>query len=154
MFCFYFKNIGLVNLNIKCFLKWPIKFSLIASLIWVVLACSEKQTREEHVKARATERWQALIAGKIDDAYTFLTPEYRQLYTSEQYGRGITRGGFWDKVDVIKVECADNCIVTVRIHVKMKVPRSQEAIVTTTDSQELWMPDKDSGEWYFFDPDK
>ena len=34
---------------------------------------------EEQVRARATERWQALVAYQMDKAYAFTTPAYRAV---------------------------------------------------------------------------
>jgi hypothetical protein len=53
---------------------------------------------EEIVGQRVNERWDALIEGRLEKAYSFETPEYRELYTFMDYRKTIRGVGSWQKV--------------------------------------------------------
>lgn len=69
---------------------------------------------EEQVRARAQERWDALVAGNLEAAYALLSPGARQARSLPAY-RATIRTGFWKRAVVDRVECstAETCKVMV-----------------------------------------
>lgn len=105
-------------------------------------------TAEESVKIRAGERWQALIEGKLDKAYAYEVPEYRKVFSFEQYKREMNGVGLWKKAEVKDVACKDECVVTMQIHVTIHAARLGGTMDTSSLLKEQWMRDTGSGEWF------
>ena len=128
------------------------KLSIVGVLLLGLGACSviseHNRTPEQAVKERAAERWQALIEDKLETAYTYLTPEYRKLYSYQQYKKSI-HSGFWTKAEVKDVACTENCVVSMQIYVTIRPPRWGQAINSSSLLKEHWTRDKDSGEWFY-----
>ncbi len=104
---------------------------------------------EERVKERVAERWQALIEGRLETAYSYLAPDYRKVYSYQHYARLINGVGMWKKAVVDNVKCdTKKCIVTVTVYVTITFGRG----FGTTDSRnqitENWLKDPQSEEWY------
>lgn len=137
-------------------MKYPVKWSLklAAGLILNLLmtACStigiQPLTAEQSVRTRAAERWQALIEGKLETAYSYETPEYRKLFTYQQYESSKHGVGLWTKAEVMDVACKEICVVSMQIHVTMRPARWGDTIETSSLLKEQWTRDKDSGEWF------
>lgn len=118
----------------------------------LVGACTstDKQalSAEDSVKARAAERWQALIEGRMEDAYEYESPEYRKIFTLEQFRRSMRGTGLWKKAEVKSVACTETCVVTMQIYVTMKLARLDGPMDMDSMLKEQWMQDKDSGSWF------
>lgn len=104
-------------------------------------------TPEEQVRARATERWQALVAYQMDKAYAFTTPAYRAVTSFERdrarYGSAVQ----WLGAEVIRVNCEpEKCIVRVRIDVKPIVPGLGRKTTLSTHADETWL--LVDGQWW------
>ncbi len=129
-----------------------IKLATILAVINTLGACSgigtQSQAPEEIVRVRAFERWQALIDGRLETAYTYLSPEYRKIYSYQQYSKTVHGVGLWSKAEVKDVACKENCVVSMQIHVTMRPARWGDTIETSSLLKEQWMRDKDSGEWF------
>jgi hypothetical protein len=134
------------------FIKRYLKLIGILALFVLVGACTstDKQalTAEESVKIRATERWQALIEGKLETAYGYELPEYRKVFSYEQFRRSMRGTGIWDKAEVKSVACTETCVVTMQIHVTIKLARFDDPIKSNSLLEEKWMRDTESGNWF------
>ena len=125
-----------------------------AALVGLVLIVSCKNidnkplTAEEIVRARAGERWQALIEGQFEKAYSYEVPEYRKLYTADQYQRSKHGVGLWKKAEVVDVACMEKCVVTMQIYVTINIARWGGTMDTSSLLKEQWMRDTGSGEWF------
>ncbi|MCX7086959.1 MAG: hypothetical protein NTV00_02775 [Methylococcales bacterium] len=125
-----------------------------AALVGLVLIVSCKEidkkplTTEEHVKARVSERWQALIAGKLETAYGYEVPEYRKLFDVQKYQQGIAGVGVWTKAEVKDVACKEKCVVTVQVYATIHAARWGDAVNTSSLLKEQWTRDASSGEWF------
>jgi len=109
------------------------------------------QDAEQIVRGRAASRWQALIEGRLETAYTYLTPEYRSLYDFKRYRRTVHGVGVWQKADVNKVTCAANkCLVNVELYVRIKVGRGFKPLASHGAIDETWVRDSGTGEWFYF----
>jgi hypothetical protein len=111
---------------------------------------SGPETPEEIVAERAQARWDALIAGQWETAYSFASPGYRSLVDVDGFRR--RQGGqIWvSGTTVRKVECdGDVCEAMVRL--KYNPPMPQFGTELETDYKERWVLD-DSTWWIFLTP--
>jgi hypothetical protein len=104
---------------------------------------------EEQVRQRATERWQALVAGKFSRAYSYDTPGFRAVVTPDGYRNRIGSAIAWVGAEVIKVDCpeASQCVAVVRIDFKPVLSRKFDEKLST-HVNETWLFQE--GQWYFF----
>lgn len=133
------------------YVKQCLKLSGILALLMLVgCTTADKQTltAEESVKARAAERWQALIEGKLETAYDYELPEYRKIFSFRQYQDSMRGVGLWKKADVKAVACTEICVVTMQIYVTIKLARLGDPIETSSLLEEKWMQNTESGEWF------
>jgi hypothetical protein len=98
-------------------------------------------SREEVVRERAQQRWDALVAGDLDKAYGFLSPATRQVNSLANYSSSV-RAGFWKKATVERVECreADLCDV----HLTVEYARGG---TIATPLRESWS--QAGGQWWY-----
>ena len=112
-------------------------------------ASLDNATPEQAVQQRATERWQALIAGDFKKAYEYLAPSYRAVSSFERYNEGLNGGAPWVKADVARVVCesAEKCTAGIRIESKAApVMHFHGNIVTGVD--ETWL--LEDGKWWLY----
>ena len=104
---------------------------------------------QQQVRQRATERWQALVAGEVSRAYSYNTPGYRLVVTQDGYRNRIGSSVTWVGAEVIRVECleADKCNAVVRIDFKPVLMR-QNSDKLSTHVDETWLLER--GQWWFY----
>lgn len=119
-------------------------------LVAMLAACSGKATKQEAppdelVKARAQERWSALIAGDVPKVYGYMSPAAREAMSLEAFRNSI-RLGFFQKADVVKVDCQpDVC------DVQLQVTYVYRGSSIVTPVREAWIR-SDGGWWHVFKP--
>lgn len=125
---------------------WP---SLLASLTLAACASLGGGSPQEQVRQRATERWQALVGGEYSRAYSFNTPGFRAVVTSDGYRNRIGSSVIWVGAEVIGVSCpeADKCLARVRIDYQ-PIQNFQGGDKVSTHIDETWL--LDDGKWWFF----
>jgi len=131
--------------------KQVVKLSLVALMSLIISACATLmgQNPEETVSQRVYDRWAALIDGRLETAYTYETPEYRELYSFVSFRKKFKGVGVWKKVGIEKIECeGKKCSVNVRIHVKIKPGLGFDYVETNGQSTEKWLQHSTSGKWY------
>ena len=103
-------------------------------------------TPEQIVEKRATEYWQARIAGSYQSAYALSTPSYRQVRSVEQFKLQFGSGVNVKAADVIKVTCEPvKCVVKIKISVNAALLRlNMDTIATHVD--EVWL--LEDGQWW------
>lgn len=96
---------------------------------------------ESVVKARADQRWQLLIAGKLDDAYQMLSPGYRAVNSVEAYKDKLSPAVKWLSAEAVSVTCEtkDACVAKVKLEAKPIVPPSFRAGNIVTYLEENWI---------------
>jgi hypothetical protein len=100
---------------------------------------------EQAVRALAQERWNALIAGDVPKVYGYMSPAAREALSLEAF-RGAIRVGFFQKADVVKVECQpDVC------DVQLQVAYVYRGSSVVTPVRESWIRSGD-GWWHVFKP--
>ena len=121
--------------------------ALAACLAAVLAGCATTPTApEEVVKERATQYWQARIAGKPAQAYALLTPAYRSVRTLEQYTLQYGSPGGITAAEVASVQCEpEKCTARVKLTTKVPLPMlNMDKISTYVD--ETWL--LDGGTWW------
>ena len=103
---------------------------------------------ENAVSVRAQQRWDWLMAGKFDDAYTYTTPAYRALNTAQDYRNRFSSGAKWvdPKVDSVTCEGDERC--RVKIVLGIQVPARGFTKPTRSVIFETWLPE--DGQWWFY----
>lgn len=131
--------------------KKPVKLGALLLILLIMNGCATFVERkpEDVVRQRAEERWAALIDGRLETAYTYETPEYKELYTFSEFRKKIRGVGSWQKVSIENITCEENkCGVTVRIHVRMRPSLGFEVIETNGLAKENWIYHGASGQWH------
>lgn len=129
----------------------PIRWGLLSLILLIISGCAlfVEDNPEEIVGQRVNERWDALIEGRLEKAYSFETPEYRELYTFMDYRKTIRGVGSWQKVEIDDVECSDNkCIANIVIYVNTNVGMGFGVVKSNTRAKENWIRQSTSGQWY------
>ena len=103
------------------------------------------------VKERSQARWQALIKGDLDAAYTYLSPASKAATSLDAYKRRI-RPGLWKAVSIESVECESE-LCNVQLKLTYDVPRGrmspQSVKGIETPVTERWVIEEGSA-WYVF----
>lgn len=101
------------------------------------------------VEQRATERWEALIAGNGEKAFTYLTPGTQEVLDLTEYAQGMRqRPVKWVNITYLDKECtADSCNVKLQLTYKVNVPvMSVGEVESVTILVERWL--LSDGMWY------
>lgn len=138
-------------INTAAIKKW---FVLCLFLVLYISGCAglvkEEVAAEKIVKTRAAERWQALIDGRLETAYAYLAPEYREAYSYKQYRNKVQGVGLWKKANVDNVTCSGmKCVATLTIYVTIVVGKGFGAMDSSSQLTEDWLKDEKSDEWFF-----
>ena len=121
------------------------------SAILAITACATLSNAppQEQVRQRATERWQALVAGEFSRAYGYSTPGFKAVVSPDGYRNRFGSAVTWLGSEVVKVDCPETkrCMATLRIDIKPTLSRKiGDKISTHVD--ETWL--LENGQWYFF----
>jgi len=121
--------------------------AVVATALWG--CATAPRTPELAVRDRATQIWQAKVAGDYGKAYTYMPPSYRAVTSVEDYRK--TMGGAVKMVgaEVISVKCEtqDKCVAEMKLEARAVLARGVSApIVTHFD--EVWV--RESGAWWLF----
>ena len=128
-----------------------VKWMIITLVLLVISGCATLggSSKEEIVKQRVAERWTALIEGRLETAYEFETPEYRELYPFSDFRKKVRGVGSWQKVDVESIRCeTDKCVATIRVYVRIQIGLGFEAIEKNGQATEKWIHHTATGQWY------
>ena len=139
-----------------------IRFAGVVVAVAVVAGCATmgggltKDTPPEvkaaSVKERSSARWEALIRGDKDAAYTYLSPGTRQMISLEQY-RGRGQAITYTAVQIEKVECeAETCQVGLTLtYDYLTSTGTTRAKGVRTYAEETWVLE-DGQAWFAWRP--
>ena len=109
-------------------------------------ATTGPQTPEDEVRARATGRWNALIAKDRERAYQYLAPTVRANLSFERF-REAHGDTLAKAVRVREIECESaTCTVRVALDAESFIPGTRGTMLTTV-LQETWV--RQDGQWWF-----
>ncbi len=116
----------------------------------VIAGCASigPKAPEDAVRERAQARWDALIAGRFDDAYAYLSPATRQLITPQIHRARFGAAAGWKSAQVHQAKCdqADRCSVTIKITYQPALLRRAPAGTMESSVEETWL--LDAGKWW------
>lgn len=105
---------------------------------------SDPAAKQKVVAERAQARWQSLIKGDLDAAYTYLSEGSKATTPRDVYKAKI-RPGLWRQAKVEKVECeVEVCRVVMQITLDHKLMKGIQ-----TPLNENWIIEKGSA-WYVY----
>ena len=116
-----------------------------------VVGCASLQPApEETVRKLATQRWQALLAGKFDQAYEFATPAFRKLRTVDFYRTNRSAVPVkWVSAEVLRVDCEpQRCAVKIKLITRPIMPGFNK-LNLETGLDEVWI--LEDGQWWMFE---
>jgi hypothetical protein len=107
-------------------------------------------TPEAAVQARANQRWQFLVAGKLDDAYQMLAPGYRAVKSADAYKSDLSPTVKWLSAEIAGVTCGspEACDAKVKLEAKPIGPSSLARTNIVTYFDEKWI--LVDGQWWHF----
>ncbi len=106
---------------------------------------------EEHVGHRALARWQALIQGDFEKAYSYLSPGYRAVTSLPLYRSHFGEAVRWKEAILKDISCTDTiCDVVLTIHYQYTT-RSAGEYEGERPLKETWV--RADNEWWFL-PEK
>ena len=123
-----------------------VRVGLLLLLTSTLVGCGEPKTAEQIVAERAQTRWDALLAGDFETAYSFATPSYRGVVDAVRFQQGLGGHASWLGAKVREVTCRDDvCEAMVRLKYRSPLPPRMEF---ETDDIERWL--SEDGEWWIF----
>lgn len=125
-----------------------VRGAMLPGLLSLLSACAvAPATPEEAVRARAQARWQAMLAGDLQQAYQFLSPASRAVMSFENFRARFGAMAAWKSAEVFKVRCeqADHCTATIKVTYRPLLPRGSIGTIETS-VDEVWL--LESGQWW------
>jgi hypothetical protein len=125
--------------------------SLFAAAAWLAgCAAIGPQAPEDVVKARANERWAAVLKGNVPKAYGYMTPGYRAVHSEQNYRNARGAAVKWTAAEAVEVRCpeATKCLAKVRIEAKPFMGRKFGDTIVT-HAEETWL--LEDGQWWLFE---
>lgn len=107
---------------------------------------SPPQAKAAVVNERAQARWQALINGDLDEAYTYMSAASREAYSLKVY-KARTKPGMWKAIKIDSVDCeAEICQVRMMLTYDHRMMKGVQTPLT-----ESWIIEKGTA-WYVYQP--
>ena len=127
-----------------------IKVSACVLSLSLVGCASLRPAPEEAVRKLATQRWQALLAGKFDQAYEFATPAFRKLRSVDFYRTNRSAVPVkWVSAEVLRVDCEpQRCVAKVKLITRPIMPGFNKLNLETA-LEEVWI--EEDGQWWMFE---
>ncbi len=120
--------------------------------IALLAACSDPDPRppEEIVAERAQARWDALVESEFDEAWTYMTPGFREHTDSRDYYVEMSsRSVQWTSAEVVSTECEQaRCEVTVSVGYRIPSgPAQLSGMESERRIKETWIGI--DGKWWY-----
>lgn len=105
------------------------------------------ETQKPRIAERAEARWKALIAGDLDAAYQFSSPEYRSVFSLQQFRAKFGTAVVWNLARVKSVKYDDSNVAQVVVQVEYQAPVGLQSVKGVREMTENWLYSTGS-EWY------
>jgi hypothetical protein len=123
---------------------------MIAMVISLLSACASTPSQETDIKQRAQARWDAVLAGDWDSAYSYYSPGYRSSTSRVDFEIAMRlRKVRWTSAEVQESSCtADACTLDTKLgyRIASPVPGVNEWKNSTVVA-ERWV--RTDGQWWF-----
>ena len=124
---------------------------LMALVVISLAACAtQPQTQDDYIVERAQERRDLLLAGELEDAYTFFSPGYRSTHSLIDFAvQERTRRIQYLSAKYLSHECEESrCLVTFELGYRVAAPVPGVSYFDGTSKvEETWV--KTNGEWWY-----
>lgn len=130
---------------------------LLSARLWTALtvtaalgACATTpSTPELTVRERASQVWQAKVAGDYDKSYTFMPPSYRAVTPVATYKKAFGGAVRLVGAEVVSVRCesADKCIAAMKVEARPGLARANTAPIVS-HFEEIWV--REGSAWWLF----
>lgn len=139
--------------------RFSVLMSMLTAVVAMVMAgCAMtpadndgwRESQRAILKSRAEARWQSLINGEFDKAYSYLSPEYRAVVNLQQYKGKFGRVLAWRlaRADDIRYDSPTVASVSVEVTYRLDLPGARgEQIENKKVLAEKWLY-RDGGWWY------
>lgn len=127
-------------------------FTKYSAMLWVAVLLTGCGSPEAVVSDYATQRWNALIKGDIEQAYQYYSDAFKATTTLEVFKRKTQGVGLWNKAQVKNVTCdtaAQRCNVAVEVTVAMKMRGLKQPLETSDVIQETWVKQGWFSDWRY-----
>ena len=124
--------------------------AVMAGVMFLVACAGTGETKHHPVEERAQQRWDALLKGDFDTAYTFYSPGYRSANSRVDFEISYrTRKVAIYQAKVLGSDCsAEACDVTTEVGYRVGSPvPGVSKWDSTSNLQERWV--KTEGKWWF-----
>ena len=132
--------------------------AILALLLFPLLAaCTTapaKPARTDPFPERAEQRWEALLSGDLETAYTFLSPGYRSTVSLVDWGVSQRmRKVQWNSAEYVSHDCEESrCTVVISAGFSAMAPvPGMTRFENTKRLEETWIKSQD--EWWYL-PEK
>ena len=130
------------------------RVSSLALVAAALAGCATFSAKPESiVRERATQHWNALIAGEFDKSYEFMPPSLRAVTPVASYKNKFGGAVKWTAAEPTSVNCEsqDRCVAHMKVTAKVLAFRGVPAarlppIVNHYD--ETWI--RENGQWWLF----
>lgn len=130
-----------------------IKKNLLLGLSGLLLAsCNFGGNPSTLVGDYAQKRWDALISGNLQKAYSYYSDSYKKTVPYEHFPHKIKGVGLWSKAKVIQVTCDKNeksCEAEVEVTVAMRMRGLAKPIETSNTIKETWLKNGSFSDWRY-----
>ena len=129
-------------------------FAAIACLAVLLGGCAAApKSQDDIVIERAQQRWDAVIAGDLETAYTYYSPGFRATNSLIDYGVSMrVRKVRWTSAEYKSHDCEESrCSVVFDIGYKVGAPVPGVSVYEGSDViEDRWI--KTDGQWWFVPP--
>lgn len=105
------------------------------------------EAQKPQIAERAEARWKALIKGDFDTAYMYLTPEYRSVFSAQQFRSRFGGAVAWKLARVASVEYDRSNVAQVVVEVEYSASAGMHEVRGVRQMKERWVYTVGSG-WY------
>ena len=124
--------------------------SAVLTAVMLASCASWQPSPQDQVRQRATQHWQALLAGQYDRAYEFNTPAFRKLRSLDFYRTNRSAVPVkWISAEVLRVECeTQRCVTRIKLTSRPNMPGFNK-MTLETGIDEIWI--LEGGQWWLFE---
>lgn len=127
-----------------------IEFLLAGMVAAALVGCGAGDQRPESLEDRAQARWDAMVAGEFEEAWSYYTPGYRETTPAADFAQDMRRRPVrWTGAEILVSDCeGDRCEVTARV--SYRVPSAPEGISDMEPERhvrETWIRTRD--QWWY-----
>ena len=125
----------------------------LALMMALVTACAGNSTHGDPVRERAQLRWDSILSGDLDTAYSLYSPGYRSANTRVDFEIELRLQRVkWTSAEYLEQACSeDRCVVSFKVGYRVTAPVPGVSVFDGFENiQNIWV--KTGGTWWFVPP--